>query len=188
MKAYLCTIGETTTEICQEQLNRFGFEVVLLSDKESWYDKYKRFINLASDSCIRIDADVIPNENVARISNEVDFLYNFYGVEPLMVQFKGYDFYKNNIGVSSPVYYSAQALQIIGANLDNINPNRPEATAWRLPEINEFTYTSEMVVGLHGFFQDGNTFDRAMQNKIDRKQIDLYDFTLAEQLRTIKYE
>ena len=47
MKAYVTSIRELTTKICCEQLRKFGFEIVLLDQKESWIEKYKKFIQLA---------------------------------------------------------------------------------------------------------------------------------------------
>ena len=64
MKAYLCSVGELTTQICVDQLKLFGFDVILLDEIEPWYDKYKRFIFQTEEDCIRIDADVIPNKNI----------------------------------------------------------------------------------------------------------------------------
>lgn len=177
MKAFLTSVGEKTTQICREQLEKFGFSVVMLDEKESWEDKYKRFIFLADDDCIRIDADIIPNENIKKINEEIEWAEN-----PLMIQFEGYDFYKNNKGIIGLTYYTKQVLEIIKNNLDKIDWRRPEATAWRLPEINKKVYTSNLIVGMHGFFQDRETMARAKQNKVDRKQIEDYDFELVEKL------
>lgn len=181
MKAYVTSIGEWTTEICCEQLRRFGFEVVLLDGVEPWWDKYQKFIKMADEGCLRIDADVIVNENIRDI-------FKALTLGALMIQCKGYDFYRNDIGIISPIYYSERALKIIKENLDYLSPQRPEATAWRLPEINPFTATCDLVIGMHGFFQDRTAFDRALKNKTDRKQIEGYDFELADKLLKLNYE
>lgn len=178
MKAYLTTIGERTTEICKSQLEKFGFEVIMLDEYEQWLDKYKKFILLASEdgnACIRIDADTIPNKNIVRIRENT-----FDGI--LMSCFLGYDFYKNDIGVISPVYYSANALQIIRKNLDKIGKFRPETDASRLPEINPQYEVIDWIIGIHGFFQDFETIERARSNKIQRKQNSEYDFDLVNQI------
>jgi len=39
--------------------------------------------------------------------------------------------------------------------------------------------TSDLVVGMHGFFQDEEAVKRAKANKINRKQIQNYDFDLT---------
>ncbi len=176
MKAYLTTIGERTTEICKSQLERFGFEVVVLDGLEPWEQKYKRFIEMADEHCIRVDADVIVNRYI-------NTAFNYQKTKGhLMVQFQAYDFYRNNVGVCSPVYYHPTALAIIRRDFEHLDLRRPEATAWRLPDINKHTYTSKAVVGIHGFFQTKEDMDRHRQNKIDRKQITEYDFELAEKL------
>lgn len=176
MKSYLTTIGEKTTDICKAQLERWGFEVIVLDGLEPWAEKYKRFIDTATEDCIRIDADVIPNR-LLKIAVDCQLPRKF-----LMVQFKAYDFYRNNIGVCSPVYYSAKALEIIRRDFNHLDLRRPEATAWRLPDIEPHTHTSKAVVGMHGFFQKPQDLVRHKFNKVDRKQMGEYDFSLAETL------
>ena len=180
MKAYVTSVGEKTTNICVEQLRKFGFEVVLLGEKESWPDKYKRFLNMANEDCIRIDADVIPNKYLAEAYWEA-FQYH---PRMLIIQYRTYCFYKNQLAITSPLFYRKEALDIL--KTADIDKDRPEAIAWRHPAINDRTYTSDKVVGLHGFFQDDETFKRAVTNKHNRGQIDEYDFVLAEQLRTLR--
>lgn len=183
MKAYLCSIGEPTTEICKKQLEKYGLEVVMLDAVESWEEKYKRFIGMASENCIRIDADIIPNGNaMIYVSTEG------FNKETRMIQFKGYDFYQNNLSVMGLVYYSKEALEEIRASFDKIDWRRPEATAWRLPKINRFTETIPLVCGIHGFFQSEEDLERHMRNKEERKQMENYDFELARELLNLKYE
>lgn len=177
MKAYLTTIGEPTTEICKEQLERFGFDVVVLDGAEPWAQKYARFIETADEDCIRIDADVILNQNIKEAINGLK-----YQPQMLMVQWSCYDLYRNNIGVCSPVFYSKKALEIIREDFKDLDLRRPEATAWRLKRINEFTATKDWVVGMHGFFQDKDHLARHLENKIERKQMEDYDFELAKKL------
>lgn len=177
MKAYLCSIGEKTTDICKEQLERFGFEVIMLDEKEAWTTKYRKFLARAEEDCIRIDADIIPNKMVEIIARELS-AENHY----LMAQFYGFDFYKNNFGVMGIAYYSKKGLEIIKKNLDKIDWRRPEATAWRIPEINEHTFSYTDYSGMHGFGQTWLDLERHKQHKIDRKQIQDYDFDLAKKL------
>lgn len=181
MKAYLTTVGEKTTGICKEQLERYGFEVVLLDILESWPEKYKRFIRIAAhghEPCIRIDADVIVNENI-------QVAFDLHKRPILMAQFTVFDLYQNDLQVGQPVYYSAQVLQEIERNLDRLDPKRPETSAWRLPDVNEYTYNIEGVTGMHGFFQDLQTIDRAFKNKHDRRQLGKYDFDLVHKLESL---
>jgi hypothetical protein len=175
MKAYLCSIGEKTTELCQEQLAKFGYEVILLGDKEPWYEKYKKFVFMADEDCIRIDADVIPNKNIVHLD---DFACN-------MVQGQTYDFYKNGVGVTSPVLYRKEALEIIKKNWHLVGKNRPETDASRIPEVNKSFHTCDWVVGIHGFLQNREDLERHWGNKIARGQIKDYDFELATKLQNL---
>lgn len=179
MRAYVTSIGEKTTKVCCEQLKRFGFEVILLDKKEPWQSKYKRFIKMAGEDCIRIDADIIPNKHIKEI--EVDRIANNFGI----ITYMTYDFYRNDIGITSPVFYRKDVLHIIKRNIDKIPEFRPETTASRLPEVNSKKHHSNLVVGLHGFFQDKEAMERAKKNKIERGQTKEYDFDLAFNLTKI---
>ena len=171
MKAFVCSVGERTTHICCEQLKRFGFEVVLLDGKEHWIDKYKRFISIANEECLRIDADIIPNRNIQLVGREDKNLP--------MIQYKLYDFYKNDITIGNPILYRKKALDMIKANTDKLEVGRTETSAWRRIVIE--TYTSDLIVGIHGFAQDKETMERAKKHKIDRGHLKKYnyDFDLA---------
>lgn len=173
MKAYVTSIGEKTTEICCKQLQRFGFEVVLLDGAEPWPVKYNKFIQMAEDDCIRIDADVIVNEDIKLIMQSDYTNYK-------MVQWYAYDFYKNKVGISSPVFYSKEALRIIRKKFKDLDLRRPEASAWRLPAINPFTHTDLIIIGMHGFFQTKEDMYRHLDHRRNRKQIADSDFELAE--------
>jgi hypothetical protein len=180
MKVYITSIGELTTKICKWQFERLGFDVVLLDKIEPWLEKYKSFINTAKGNCLRCDADTIINKNI------LNFNYKNFP-EYLMITFQGYDFYKNNIGSITPIFYRKEALEIIKNKIDKLDCNRPETSAWRFPEIVEKTLTLDMIVGFHGFFQDSITFNRAIKNKVERKQFENYDFELAKKLNDTFY-
>jgi hypothetical protein len=171
MKAYLTTVGERTTDICRQQLERYGFEVIVLADKELWINKYRRFLNMATEECLRIDADCIMNQNILKFKPE-DY------PNKLMIAFTGYDFYKNNVGSVTPIFYRPEAIEIIKRNFNQLSELRPETWAWRLPEINDRTVTLDLMVGLHGFWQSIEDVRRAMTNKKLRNQMLDYDFDL----------
>ena len=180
MRAYVCSIGEKTTDICVSQLEKYGFDVVMLGGVEAWIDKYKRFIDMASatgQECIRVDADIIVNKNIVGATD---------GFGVLMAQFKVYDFYKNDVSVGQPCWYSAEGLQIIKKHWNDFyDRKRPESSAWRLEQVNKRTYTSDLIVGMHGFFQDDAHMDRAEINKEDRGQAENFDFKLARKLKSL---
>lgn len=176
MKAYVTSIGEKTTEICCEQLRKFGFEVVLLDKEELWEGKYKRFIRMAHESnedCLRIDADIVVNENIRKVGEPFEGLIASYNL---------YDLYRNGIFKGSPIFYTKKALGIINRYQSMLHPNRPESSACRLDGINPYKYQSDLIVGMHGFFQNRATIERAITNKTDRKQQGLFDFELVGKL------
>ena len=181
MKAYVTSIREKTTGICCEQLEKFGFEVVLLDKEESWESKYKRFINIAheaNEGCLRIDADIIVNENIKHVGTA---LIN----DELIASYNLYDLYRNGIFVGSPIFYTKKALGIIKRYHMMLHPSRPEASACRLDGINPYKFQSPLIVGMHGFFQDYVTIKRAKTNKTDRKQQGVFDFELVDKLMNL---
>ena len=139
MKAYLTTIGEPTTDLCKSQLEKLGFEVVVIDGMETWEVKYKRFIDMANEDCLRIDADVI-------LFNDFK-LPKFKGI--VMAQFQVVDFNKFKIHTGQPVYYSKGLLDI--AKTLPVSAHRPETSMWRRPEIIKYTKTIKEVVGIHDF-------------------------------------
>lgn len=179
MRAYVTSIGEKTTDICCDQLMKFGYDVVLLKKDQSWPDKYRQFILSTEEDCIRVDADVIVNEKVKLFQNEV--LTNKY----LMMQGSLFDFYQNGIFVGQPVFYSKKVFPIIRRMLHIMDERRPETFAWRLGDVNPFTHSLEEVMGMHGFFAGPEALQRAKENKVNRGQIKKYDFELAEKLQAL---
>ncbi len=180
MKAFVCSVGEKTTQVCCEQLKRFGFDVILLDGKQQWIDKYKRFIKTTNEDCIRVDADIIPNKNVKEI--EVDRVANKFG----LITYTGYDFYKNDIGVIGVVFYRKKVLDILKRNLSILDAKRPETSASRLSEILPYRFNSSLITGSHGLFQDNETMQRAEKNKKERGQLKQYDFNLTYNLMKLK--
>jgi len=176
MRAFLTSIGEKTTEICKWQLERFGFEVVLLDGVEPWIDKYTRFLNEAREDCIRIDADVIPNKHI-KIAQDKEVTKDYY-----MINFRSYDIYKNDLGATSPIYYSKRGLEVLRGEIDNLNPYRPETSAWRRDSMIEHTKTIEVITGIHGLYQKPEDVERHKKTKEQRRQMAHYDFAFIDKL------
>jgi len=177
MKAYVFSIGEKTTEICIDQLERYGFEVVLLDGFESIGNKYKRFIMNAEGSCLKIDADIIPNSNIQYAKIELNTKH--------VVSFSYFDFYRNDIWVGCPTLYSMEAISDIQENLDILDANRPETSACRLPGIQENRTNSNIIMGMHGFFQSQDDMKRVMLQKLARRQESQFDIDFINKLRKI---
>lgn len=179
MKAYVCTIGEPLTDICAEQLEKFGFEVRLIEGNQPWSDKYANFISMADDDCIRIDADTIPNKEIKQLLRHIPSNAD-------MIQFHGYDLYKNKVGITTPIFYSKRAIEFIRDHFNELDLRRPEASAWRLLEKEGFRVLTHLaVVAIHGLYLREEDIKRHKKHKIERKQIEEYDFDLIEKLQKI---
>jgi len=178
MRAFVTSVGEKTTGICVEQLEKVGFKVVLLDDpNQSWESKYRTFITKAhgyNEDCFRVDADVIIGAGI----RDATLIGNGYLIKAYCL----YDLYRNGIFKGSPIFYTKKALGIIDRYKDTLHPNRPESSACRLDGINPYKFQSDLVVGMHGFFQDDAAIERAKTNKTDRKQQGIFDFELVEKL------
>lgn len=179
MEAYVTSIGERTTQICCDELKRLGFEVILLGDRESWINKYSKFIKSANEDCFRIDADVIPNSKMLLAP---DLKKDAWAIRSWV-----WDLYKNDLSITGPVFYRKQALDIIRENLDKLNPNRPEATALRLPEVNPHIFLADLILGIHGLQQSDETIERARKHKIERGHLKKYNynFDLVRKLKEL---
>lgn len=176
MKAFLTSIGEKTTSICKWQLERFGFEVVLLDKVEPWIDKYKRFLEMAGEECIRIDADIIPNERI-RIFQDSGYLRK----NAKLAKAYTYDFYANTLMQTAPTYYSKGITKGMKELITDID--RPETSIFRNRDIHPWVVVLNEVVGTHGFFQSKKDIERAVIHKKIRGQNAQYDFDLLEKLK-----
>lgn len=180
MKAYVTSIGEQTTEICCEQLKRYGFEVVLMDEKEEWVNKYKRFLTIAEGDCLRVDADIIVNRNISKFYKQAKEM------DCWLADTKVYDLYRNGLSCAGVVYYSKEGLKYAKDILFCPSAIRPERSFSK--EIGHKKDTLiDMVVGIHGFFQDDETMYRAKENKKNRGQEEKYnyDFDLAFKLKSL---
>lgn len=175
MKAFVTSIGEKTTSLCVNQLKRLGYDVVLLDRNEPWVTKYKRFLELADNNCLRVDADVIVNENLSlKNLEQITKIYQ----DRLMIQFQIFDLYSLDIRVGQPIYYHKAVFKKIKENLGSIDSKRPESWAWRLPVVNKNTSSCEdRVCGVHGFWQTNDDMARAIDHRKERDQKDVdYSF------------
>lgn len=177
MKIFLTTIGERTTDLCYQFLIRYGFEVIILSQKESWINKYRHFIqeayNRGDEKIMRIDADFIPNHNIKKFI-ELE-------LKTTICQGEYYDLYSNRIQKGHPLMYSREAIKIIKNNFDKLDPDRPETSAWRLEGVVEKTFNFNEIIGLHGFFQNKEDVERALKHKEMRGR-DFDEFNMIQSL------
>lgn len=179
MKAFITSIGEPTTELCEWSLERQGFETVLVKGFDSFNAKLEFIYNEAEDDFIRIDADVIANRNVHRLIKECP-------QEVWWFQSMSFDWWKQDIGYAGVQYIKKECLAIIREHISDVHHiDRPESFMYRLPEFHNprRCISSDLVCGLHGFAQ--NDIERVKKLKRKRGQIKDYDFELAEKINEI---
>lgn len=184
MKAYIFSIGERTTDLCCELMEKYGFETVLLQDSSSLSSKLKEFYQQAlktdDERWVRIDADIIPNKNVSRLVR----ISEGFGDAPSWVCASGFDWYKQDRGAISIHVMNREvvkrALRYIPTARDK---DRPETHIWRQPDINPFTLVVESFnCGLHGYGQV-NQRERIKRLKHVRGQE--YDWELVEKVESL---
>lgn len=179
MKCFVFSIGEKTTDLCCELMDEYGFQVVLYQDQTSLWEKLLRFYTdiITSDDqrAVRIDADIIPNSNVARLIEEPAGFWDCA---------VGYDWYKQDRGSIS---IHSMSRDVIAYCLGNIylakDEIRPETYLWRLPEVNPLTRTiTSYSCGIHGYGQKDHR-QRIKDLKYNRGQ--KYDWDLIDRIESL---
>lgn len=179
MKAYVFSIGEPTTDLCVELMEKYGFDIQLIyNETSSLWDKLKYFYTKALETgdeyVMRIDGDIIPNKNTIRLSRSRE----------MWTCATGFDWYKQDRGsISIHVMHRdiiKKCLEHIEEAKDEV---RPETYLWRLPEVNRHTYTEERYsCGVHGYGQQSHR-DRIKTLKDSRGQS--YDWDLVERIEAL---
>ena len=176
MRAYITSIGEPTTDLCVWSVERQGFEAILVQDKTSFNQKLEHIYNDANDDFIRLDADVIMNHNVQRfIASCPDEIW--------WLQSMSFDWWQMDTCWGGVQYIKKECLPAIRANIGKVQHlDRPESMMYRLPEFHEPRRCEgvEIIFGLHGYGQDD--MQRVIDLKAKRKQLDNYDFGLAQKV------
>lgn len=178
MKCFVFSIGEKTTDLCVELMKEYGFEVILFQDDTSLWEKLKRFYTEAleseDDAFMRIDADIIPNRNVIRLSEDAGWSCA-----------SGYDWYKQDRGAISIHVISRNIIEKCLEHIEEAKDKvRPETYLWRLPEVNPYTsIRDEFNSGIHGYGQKDQR-DRIKQLKHIRNQS--YDWELLDRIEDLE--
>lgn len=178
MKAYVTSIGESTTDLCIWALERNGFEVELIAGGGLLADKLKTIYEKADDDFVRVDADVVVNKTFTPqfVRDEI--------VEPqLWNQYQTFGWFKQNLIFGGAQFIKKEALPALRKAVDGVhNQDRPETMLSRIPEFyNPRRFESvPACVGLHGFA--ANDVERVKAQKSKRKYFATYDFELAARL------
>lgn len=177
MKAYITSIGEPTTQLCKWSLERQGFEVHTIQDpKTSLAHKLLMISKLADDDYIRVDADIIVNQNVRDLIKETDLWW---------YQVLTFDWWKQDITHGGVQFVRKAALPFIRRHIQEIaGIERPESYLFRLPEFHNprVCGTFEQVCGLNGYKQDDVNRVKATKDRRNQKG---YDFDLALELNKL---
>jgi hypothetical protein len=180
MKAYITSTGEPTTDLCVFSVERNGFEAVLIQDANTTLaQKLKQIYEQADDDFIRVDADVILNK--ALTSKTIEYHKN----NDWWTQFKVWDWFQQQVANGGVQFIRKAALKALRANVDKFaESERPESQLFRLDEFHNPRRcgTSKWIVGIHGYKND---LEHVKIVKTRRKQLDNYDFELAERLNAL---
>lgn len=180
MKAYITSIGEPTTELCIWALQRNGFETLLLQDHEtSLATKLKYIYNKAEEDFVRVDADVVVNQEFTP-----EFVRAWRSNEEWWFQFLCFDWFQQDEGYGGVQYIKAEALPALRANVDKfMDAERPETELSRIKEFyNPRRFGSApALVGLNNYKND---IARVRATKERRNQTG-YDWDLAERLERL---
>lgn len=177
IKAYITSIGEPTTDLCVWSLERQGFEVILLEDPSTLWDKLNRIYREADDDILRVDADTIVNRNVKEIVKQKDLLW-YQGLT--------FNWHKQDSTHGGIQFIRKEAFPIIREHIDEaIRLNRPESYLFRLEEFHNprVCGTFEKICGLNGYKQ--TDIDRVKDVKTSRGQYSQYDWELAAMLDSL---
>lgn len=179
MKAYITSIGEPTTKLCVEQLSE-RFEVILLENNTTLWEKLKWIYYSETEDFVRVDADVVPNKNLT-----AEFVRSLARNDIWWVQFLTFDWFKQDVTHGGVQFIKAEAIPHLRKHVEEaINKERPESYLYRLAAFHEprRCESHPVVMGLHGYKND---LQRVIEVKTRRNQLANYDFELAERLNLL---
>jgi hypothetical protein len=180
LKAFVTSIGEPTTELCVWSLERNGFEVVLLQNDTSLANKLKRIYGAADFDFVRVDADVIVNNQftpeIVRAACPSDKWW---------VQFKSFGWYRQNVIFGGSQFIKKEALSSLRNNIEaHLEAERPESQMFRLPEFHNprRCISNHLVMGIHGYGIRDYSYVKATK---ERRRQTGYDWELVERLNQL---
>lgn len=165
-------------------MEEYGFEVILLKDpRTNLWEKLKEFYEKALETddewFVRIDADIIPNRNVIKLSEIPS------GLEELKwICASGFDWYsQDRKAISVHLMHRSvigECYKYIDEARDKI---RPETYLWRKESINDLTgIAGAFNCGIHGFAQQDQR-NRIQWLKYNRNQD--YDWKLLDRIEAL---
>lgn len=176
MKAFVTSIGESTTDLCIWSLTRQGFDVVLILNPRSLWSKLKDIYEQAEDDFIRVDADVVVNRNIKELIKLKDKLW---------CQSLTYDWFKQDVTHGGVQFIRKDAIQVLRDNVHKAERlERPESHMFRLEEFHNPRKcgTFDVICGLNGYKQ---TDIKRVRDTKERRNQTGYDWELAERISAL---
>ncbi len=179
MKAYVTSMGENTTDLCIWSLERQGFETILIKDTTSLWNKLDHIFEDANDDFLRVDADVVVNNNVQELVDQKHLWW---------YQSLTFGWFKQDIIHGGVQFIRKECLTSVRNHINECQyMERPESYLSRLEEFHNprMFGTFEKVCGIHGFGQSDDDTKRAKLTKTIRGRYGEYDWELAERLSAL---
>jgi hypothetical protein len=174
VKAYVTSIGESTTDLCVWSLERQGLEVTVISSPNTSLSfKLARIYEEVDEDFLRVDADVIVNHNILKLPDQTP--KKLWWVQGLT-----FDWFKQDTTHGGVNFYRKEALPDLRKTItDYALYERPETEASRIEAFyNPRRFdTIPLICGLHGYKQ--YDVERVVATKSRRNQLPNYDFELA---------
>lgn len=176
MKAFVTSIGESTTELCVWSLERQGFDVELILNPETTLaHKLEEIYNLADDNFLRVDADIVVTNKVKLLDLPKDIWW---------VQAQCFDMHAQDIIYGGIQMISKEALPALRKHIINQqSAERPETAMYRLEEFYKprRCQSVDLICGIHSFGKQD--MQRIQATKARRGQSANYDFELANKMQ-----
>lgn len=145
MIAVVFSVGEETTDICVEALEKQGCEVIVLDSQSSFVDKLKQMCDMNLDELIRVDADIIVNDNLKAyldLARESRSWCKPYG----------WIWWDQNYSTISVCYFDKYIINQLKTHMNDpelLKTKRPERYLWCLDDIP--TTKVDLPVGIKGY-------------------------------------
>jgi len=179
VKAYVTSVGELTTDLCIWALERNGFHVELIyNETSSLAEKLQVIYERATDTFLRVDADVIVNRNCTP---------NLKGVN-WWTQYMTFDWYKQDRTHGGVQLIGKECISILREKIKDYlreDIDRVESQLYRCEELDYPRRCSSVpiIMGITNYKR--LDVDYIKQVKERRGQLNDYDWELTERLNQL---
>lgn len=184
MKAYITSIGEETTDLCEWALKRNGFDVQLVyNETTTLAEKLEYIYGIADEDFVRVDADVIVNR---LCRPELISQATLAHPDAWWIQFRSWCWYSQGLIYGGVQFIKKEALPALRANIGHFKDiSRPETEISRIKEFYEPRRfeSHDVPMGIHGY--GIKNLKPIIKLKAARGQSGNYDFELAQRLNEL---